>query len=84
MGVRRAVFTNLAQKSRLNWHEPKTRAAHINLTGHCFMKADVLNGTLFNDILYLSHCVKVGKWGERSEEGERWQVEPNISTGFMP
>lgn len=33
-------------------------------------------------------CLIVLKWGkgkgERSEQGERWQVEPNISTGFMP
>lgn len=33
----------------------------INLTGNCFIKADTLNGSLFHDILYLSHCVKVGK-----------------------
>lgn len=33
----------------------------MNLTGNCFIKADVLNGTLFNDILYLSRCVRVGK-----------------------
>jgi len=34
-------------------------------------------------------CLNVLKWGkglggERSEPGERWQVEPSISTGFMP
>lgn len=54
---------------RACWHPPKPRAARINLTGHCFIQADVVNGALsfffLADILYLSRCVRAGSTGGR-------------------
>lgn len=62
--------------ARLAGTDPKPEAARINLTGHCFIQADVLNGAPFAHILYLSRCVKVGS------AGGRWAQAPAPLAGL--
>lgn len=62
--------------ARLAGTDPKPKAARINLTGHCFIQADVLNGAPFAHILYLSRCVKVGS------AGGRWAQAPAPLAGL--
>lgn len=55
------ILKHLPNLGRSCWHPPKLQAAGMNLTGHCFIEADVLNGALF--LLIFFTCLVVLKWG---------------------